>query len=165
MQHRVTAFLAGLFLALSSHLTIAAESTVKDVNRALASSEPVVLIGVPADFLHPETIEDDSVEAVSDWAYYLNDWIKNSEKKLKAVIVQHDILARALQTPVFRKKKSCATLFVKNRTEGLLHYDNNCVLFQETYGVGAKWLEGAASVSELEQHGFKNTAVIARGQK
>jgi hypothetical protein len=165
MQHRTTAFLAGLLLVLSSHFTFAAGAGLKDVNRALASPEPVVLIGVPAEFLHPETIEGDAAETQGDWAYYLNEWIEASanKKKLEVIVVPLNVLAGALKTPVLRGH-DCATLFVKNKIEGLL-FDAYCVPQMEEYALGAKWLEGTASPREIAQIGLKTTAVLARTRK
>jgi hypothetical protein len=165
MQHRTTAFLVGLLLVLSLHSIFAAEATLKDVNRALASPEPVVLIGVPAEFLHPETIDGDAAETQADWATYLNEWIKESanKKKLKIIVVPLNVLADALQTPIL-EEDDCATLFVKNKTEGLL-FDAYCVPQIEEYDLGAKWLEGLASPREIAQIGFKATAVVARRAK
>jgi len=130
------ACLAMWLLALSSHLTIAAEATLHDVNRALASPEPVVLIGVPAEFLHPETIDGDAAETQDDWAHYLNAWMAASAKKnkLKVIVVPLGVLAGALQTPAL-KGNNCATLFVKNRTEGLL-FNEYCVPQIEAYVLG-----------------------------
>ena len=160
MQYRTTAFLAGLLLVLSSHFTFATEATLKDVNRALASPEPVVLIGVPAKFLHPETIDGDAAETQADWVAYLNEWIKKSadKKKLKIIVVRLNILARALQTPVL--KGDCATLFLKNRTEGLL-YDEDCVPQFDIYDAGANWLQGTAPSGEAARD-LKATAIVAR---
>jgi len=164
MLGRVTTILVPLLLVLSSHSIAAAAASSTDVNRALASSEPVVLVGVPAAFLHPETIEGDMTETQGDWAYYLNEWIQSSasKEKLKIIVVPMNVLAKALQHPVL--KGFCATLFVKNKSEGLL-FDAHCVPQIEDYDVGAKWLQGTASPHDVEEHGFKTTAVVARGRK
>lgn len=164
MLRRVTPLLVPLLLVLSSHFTASAAASSRDVNRALASSEPVVLIGVPAIFLHPETIEDDTVETQSDWAFYLNEWIQASasKKKLKIIVVPMNILAGALQRPVL--KGNCATLFVKNKSEGLL-FDAYCVPQIEDYDVGAKWLQGTVSPHDIAEHRFKATPVAVRGRK
>jgi hypothetical protein len=161
MLRRVTIFLLALLFLPWSHFPTAAAASSKNVNRALASAEPVVLIGVPAAFLHPETIGDDSAESQSDWAFYLNEWIQTSasKKKLKIVVVPMNILAGALKRPVL--KGYCATLFVKNKTEGLL-FDAYCVPQIADYDVGANWLEGTASPHDIAEHGFKTTAVVAR---
>jgi hypothetical protein len=164
MLRRVTTFLLALLLLPWSHFPAAAAASSKEVNRALASVEPAVLIGVPAAFLHPETIEDDSAETQSDWADYLNEWIQASasKKKLKIIVVPMNILAGALQRPVL--KGYCATLFVKNKTEGLL-FDAYCVPQIADYDVGARWLEGTASPHDVAEHSFKTTAVAVRGRK
>lgn len=164
MLRWATTFLVALLLVLSSHFRTAAAASSKDVNRALASAEPVVLIGVPATFLHPETIEDDTAETQSDWAYYLNEWIQTSasRKKFKIIVVPMNILAGTLQRPVL--KGYCATLFVKNKSEGLL-FDAYCVPQVADYDVGAKWLAGTASPHDIAEHSFKTTAVVARGGK
>jgi hypothetical protein len=163
MPRRVTTFLVALLLLPWSHFSAAAAASSKDVNRALASAEPVVLIGVPATFLHPETIEDDSAETQSDWAYYLNEWIQTIvSKKLKIIVVPMNILAGALQRPVL--KGHCATLFLKNKSEGLL-FDAYCVPQIADYDVGVKWLEGTASPHDIAEHSFKTTAIVARGRK
>jgi hypothetical protein len=162
MQRRATASLAGLFLVLASHATPAtAASFLKDVQRALASPEAVLLIGVPGIFLHPETIEGDIVETQSDWAYYLSEWDAKSveDRKFKIIVVPMTILGKALQRPVL--KGTCATLFVKNRTEGLL-FDAHCVPRIDDYQVGARWLQGSASQHDIAGHDFKTTAVIIR---
>lgn len=167
MPRRMTAFLAGLLHLLWSHFAVAAEPTLEDVDRALASAEPVVLIGVPAEFLHPDAIaDDDEIEAQSDWDYYLGEWLKNSAKpkKLKVIIVPLAVLTRALRTPVL-KRKGCVTLFVKNRTLGLLYDgDDACILRWDEYDVGARWLEGTASASAVAEIGYKLT-VVARARK
>ena len=166
MQRPVAAILAALFLVLSSYFAIAAEASLKDVNRALASPEPVVLIGVPAGFLHPESLEDsdDAAEAQDDWSHYLNEWTRKTadKRKLKVIVVSMKVLSRALQRPVL--KSDCATLFVKNRTEGLL-FDAYCVPHVEDYDVGAKWLDGTASEHDIAEHGFKTTPVGARSRR
>jgi hypothetical protein len=160
-----TITLALLLLILSSLSTIAAEATLNDVNRALASTEPVVLIGVPDAFLHPDTIEGDAAETQDDWAHYLNQWTEASAKKnkLKVIVVPLGVLAGALQTPAL-KDKDCATLFVKNKIEGLL-FDQYCVPQIEEYELGTKWLQGAATPHEIAKIGFKTTAVVARVRK
>jgi hypothetical protein len=165
MQRRATAILIGLFLVLSSLVTPATPASfLKDVQRALASPEAVLLIGVPGIFLHPETIEDDAVEAQSDWAYYLKEWSEKSAKdrKFKIIVVPITVLAKALQRPVL--KGTCATLFVKNRNEGLL-FDSHCVPQIDDYDVGTRWLQGTVSPRDIEGHGFKTTAVVARTGK
>ncbi len=164
MLGRVTTFVVALLVVLSPHFRIAAAASSKDVDSALASSEPVVLIGVPATFLHPETIDGDVAETQSDWSYYLNDWIQTSasKQKLKVIVVPMNVLAGALQRPVL--KGSCATLFVKNKSEGLL-FDAYCVPQIKDYDVGAKWLQGNASPQDIAEHSFKTTAVAARGRK
>jgi hypothetical protein len=164
MLRRVTTFLLALLLLSWSHFPASAAASSKDVTRALTSAEPAVLIGVPAAFLHPETIEDDTAETQSDWAYYLNEWIQTSanRKKLKIIVVPMNILAGALQRPVL--KGYCATLFVKNKTEGLL-FDAYCVPQIADYDVGARWLEGTTSPHDVAEHGFKTTAVVVRGRR
>jgi hypothetical protein len=164
MQRRVAAFLAGLFLLFSFHFAGAAADSLKDVQRALASPEAVLLIGVPEIFLHPETIEDEITESQSDWAFYLNEWVEKSvkDRKFKIIVVPMTILAKALQRPAL--KETCATLFVKNRTEGLL-FDSHCVPQIADYDVGARWLQGTASPRDIEGHGFRTTAVSARTGK
>ncbi len=164
MLYRMTAFLAGLILVLSSPFAIAADATLEDVNRALASPQSAVLIGVPANFLHPEKIEDDGeIETQGDWAAYLNEWMEQAKQKnLKVVVVPIEVLAKALRTPVV-KAEGCAVLFVKNRNEGLLNDgDDACVLQSDDYDIGAKWLEGHVSASEIAESGFKVTAIAAR---
>jgi hypothetical protein len=165
MQRPVAAVLVGLFLVLSSHFAIAAEASLKDVNRALASPDPAVLIGVPAGFLQPESLADsDEGEVQDDWSHYLNAWTRKTadKRKLKVVIVPMMVLSRALQRPVL--KGDCATLFVKNRTEGLL-FDAHCVPQVEDYDEGARWLDGTASGHDIAEHGFKTTPVVARGRR
>jgi hypothetical protein len=164
MRHPMPAFLAWLLLALSSHFTVAAEATLKDVTSALASSEPVIIIGVPAEFLHPDSIEGDAIETQSDWATYLNEWMEKSakEKKIKVIVVPLAVLTKALQKPVF-KGADCVTLYVRNRTEGLL-YDSDCVPGVETYDRGAGWLLGAPASDEIKRL-FKTTPVVARTRK
>jgi hypothetical protein len=162
MQHRTTAVLAGLLLVLSSSFTSVVAATLKDVRKSLASVQPVVLIGVPADFLGGNGDSDPDV--VSDWEYYLDNWIESSakEKNLKVIIVSLGVLARALQTPVF-KADSCAALFVKDKNKGLLNNrEDSCVLMSRQYDVGAKWLDGTASQQELAESGYRTTAVVAR---
>jgi hypothetical protein len=164
MQHRITAVLAGLLLVLASHFTATAEPapTPGDVNRALASGKPVVLIGVPASFLDGDS--DDS-EVASDWADRLGIWIENTadKKNLKVVIVPDQVLTKVLQKPVIQED-DCVALFVKNKTEGLLA-QHSCVMDPEGYDVGAKWLEGTASPDEITEAGYKTTAVVARTRK
>jgi hypothetical protein len=167
MQCRAAAFLAGSFLVLLSNSTIAAEASLKDVNHALASPEPVVLIGVPASFLNPESLndsDDGAAEAQDDWSYYLNEWVQTTanKRKLNIVVVPMNTLSQALQNPAL--KGQCATLFVKNRTEGLL-FDSYCVPQVEDYELGAKWLDGTASAHDVAEHDFKATAVVARARK
>jgi hypothetical protein len=162
MRHRTAVVVAGLLLALSSRLTGAAAATLTEVRRALASAAPVVLIGVPADFLGGAGDSDPCV--VSDWEFYLDNWIESSakQKNLKVVIVSLDVLSRALQRPAL-KADHCAALFVKNRTEGLLNNrDDSCVLMSRQYDVGARWLEGSASSQEIAENGYQTTAVVAR---
>jgi hypothetical protein len=165
MQRPVAAVLAGFFLVASSHLAIAAEASLKDVNRALASPDPAVLIGVPAGFLHPESLANsDEGEVLDDWSNYLNEWTRKTadKRKLKVVVVPMKVLSSALQRPVL--KGDCATLFVKNRTEGLL-FDAYCVPHVDDYDTGAKWLDGTASAHDIAAHGFKTTPVDAHGRK
>jgi hypothetical protein len=164
MLGRVTTFVVALLVVLSPYFRAAATASSKDLDRALASSEPVVLIGVPATFLHPETIDGDIAETQSDWSYYLNDWIQisASKQKLKVIVVPMNVLAGALQRPVL--KGSCATLFVKNKSEGLL-FDAYCVPQIEDYDVGAKWLQGTVSPHDIAEHRFKATPVAVRGRK
>jgi hypothetical protein len=167
MQCRAAAFLAGSFLVLLSHFAIAAEASLGDVTRALASPEPVVLIGVPASFLNPESLkdsDDDAAEAQDDWSYYLDEWARTTanKRKLNIVVVPMNILSQALQRPAL--KGQCVTLFVKNRTEGLL-FDAHCVPHVEDYDLGAKWLDGTASAHDIAEHDFKTTAVVARARK
>jgi hypothetical protein len=162
MQHRTAAVVAALLLALSSRVANAAPATLADVRRALASPAPVVLIGVPADFLGGEGNSDPCV--VSDWEFYLDNWIESSakEKHLNVMIVSLDVLGRALQRPAVKRDR-CAALFVKNRTEGLLNNrDDSCVLMARQYDVGAGWLEGTASQQEIAANGYQATAVVAR---
>jgi hypothetical protein len=165
MQRPVAAALAGLFLVLSSHFAIASEASLKDVNRALASPQPAVLIGVPAGFLHPEDLADsDEGEVLDDWSHYLDQWTRKTadKRRLKVIVVPMMVLSRALQRPVL--KGDCATLFVKNRTEGLL-FDAHCVPQVADYDAGAKWLDGTASEHDLAEHGFKTTPVAVRDRK
>jgi hypothetical protein len=167
MRRPAAAFLAGLFLLILSHLAIAAEASLRDVNRALASLEPVVLIGVPASFLNPDSAidsPDGTAEAQDDWSYYLDEWTRTTadKRKLKVIVVPMNILSHALRRPVLTGY--CATLFVKNRTEGLL-FDAYCVPQTDDYDLGAKWLDGTASAHDIAGHGFKMTAVAARTRK
>jgi hypothetical protein len=171
MQYRAAAFLAGSFLVLASHLAIAAEASSKeaslrDVNRALASPEPAVLIGVPASFLNPGNArdsDDDAAEAQDDWSFYLNEWRRTaSKRKLNIIVVPMNVLSQALQRPAL--KGECATLFVKKRTEGLL-FDAYCVLQVDDYDLGARWLDGTASAHDIADHDFKTTAVVARARR
>lgn len=162
MQHRTTAVLTGFLLFLSSPVTCVAAATVKEVRQALASAQPFVLIGVPADFLGGNGYSDPCV--VSDWEYYLDNWIESSarEKNLKVIIVSLDVLAKAVRSPVFKTDR-CAALFVKDRNKGLLNNrEDSCVLMSRQYDVGAKWLEGTASSQEIADSGYVTTAVVAR---
>jgi hypothetical protein len=170
MQCRTAAFLAGSFLVLLSHFATAAGTSpriasLRDVSRALASAEPAVLIGVPVSFLNPKSLgesDGDAAEAQDDWAYYLNEWTRTtaSKRKLNIVVVPMNILSQALDSPSL--KGQCATLFVKNRTEGLL-FDSYCVLPVAAYDLGASWLDGTASAHDLAEHDFRTTGVTARG--
>lgn len=164
MHYRMRAFLTGLLLLFSSPFAIAEDATKADVSRALRSAQPAVLIGVPADFLHPEKIQDDGeMETQGDWTTYLNEWMDEAKQKnLKVIIVPIEVLANALRTPVM-KQDGCAVLFVKNKNEGLLNDgDDACVLQSNDYDVGAMWLEGHVSASEIAESGFKVTAIAAR---
>jgi hypothetical protein len=162
MQQPTMAILGGLLLAVSSHFTGAAAATLTDVRKALGSPAPVVLIGVPADFLGGDGDSDPCV--VSDWQYYLDNWIESSakQKNLKVIIVSLKVLAEALRTPALKAGR-CAALFVKNKTEGLLNNrDDSCVLMSRQYDVGAKWLKGIVSQQEIAENGYQTTAVVAR---
>lgn len=140
MRYRVFAFLAGFLLVLSSHSATAASAD--DIRRALASRGPVLLVGVPKEFLNSADITDDGeIETQADWSHYLNSWAKSASKKIKIIVVPTDVLTGVLQSPSL--SDSCAALFVRNKTEGLI-YTEDCVPQLDTYELGADWLHGAA---------------------
>jgi hypothetical protein len=101
------------------------------------------------------------IETQADWSHYLNTWAQSASKKIKIIVVPTDVLAGALQSPSL--SESCATLFVRNKTEGLL-YTDDCVpqLDIDTYEEGADWLLGATRSGGTDRH-MKPTAVAIRG--
>jgi hypothetical protein len=158
LRYRVWVFLAGFLLVHWSHSAIAASAD--DVRRALASPGPVLLVGVPEEFLNTADITDDGeIETQSDWSHYLNDWAKSVSKKIKIIVVPTDVLTGVLQSPSL--SDSCATLFVRNKTEGLL-YTEDCVPQLDTYEQGANWLLGATRSGVIDRY-MKSTAVALRG--
>jgi hypothetical protein len=158
LRYRLSAFFAGLLLVFSSHSTTAASAV--DVRRALASPGPVVLIGVPPEFLDAASSADaEESETQSDWSYYLNLWAKSASKKIKIIVVPMRVLTEVLQLPALAGP--CATLFVKNKTEGLLLAED-CVPQVDAYQAGADWLLGATRSGRTDQ-GMKSTVVTIRG--
>jgi hypothetical protein len=144
-------------------------SLQQELNDALASPEPVVLIGKPDSFYDPENDASEESARFSLWAKQLDEWIATSanEKKLKVVVVFRYTLAGALQTPAWSEKdtltsRNCVTLFVKNKTDGLLH-ESDCMADWKAYELGASWLLGAPVSEEIERS-FKPTPVVARGK-
>jgi hypothetical protein len=111
---------------------------------------------------------DESIR-FSHWADELNEWSATSakEKKLKVVVVWRNVLAEALQTPALKDSlestKDCVTLFVKNKTDGLLR-ESDCMADGKAYELGASWLLGAPVSEEIERS-FKPTPVVARPDK
>jgi hypothetical protein len=131
------------------------EEDLQRVNRALASPEPVVFMAVPAELLSP--IE----ETTGRWMPAMIEFENSPRgKDLKVILAPLEVLAKALQTPTLGDR-GCVTLFVKNRTEGLLYYSGYCAVDVETYEQGASWLEGAP-VPDYIPESFKMTPVVVR---
>jgi hypothetical protein len=158
LRYCVFVLFAGFLLALLPHTATAASAG--DIRRALASPWPVLLVGVPEEFLNTADVTDDGeIETRGDWSYYLNDWAKSASKKIKIIVVPIAVLNQALQSPSLGD--SCATLFVKNRTEGLL-YSEDCVPQLDVYEEGAGWLLGTARSGGPDKRIMKSTMVTLR---
>jgi hypothetical protein len=155
----VIILLAGSIFVLTSRLTIAAP--LDGVLRALSSPQPAVLVGVPPEFLNPAAMTDDgSIETQADWAHYLNLWASSVSSKIRIIVVPMNVLTRVLQSPSLAGP--CATLFVKNRREGLL-YAEDCVPQQDTYDMGAGWLLGTTHSGAAMQDLISTAVTLRRG--
>jgi hypothetical protein len=131
------------------------EEDLQRVNRELASPEPIIFMAVPAELLSPFE------ETTGRWMPAMTEFEKSPRgTNLKVVLVPLEVLAKALQTPTLGNR-GCVTLFVKNRTEGLLYYSGYCAVDVETYELGASWLEGAPVPDHIPE-GFKMTPVVVR---
>src|SRR5947207_4671122 len=89
----------------------------------------------------------------------LNLWAKSASKEIKIVVLPMTDLTSVLQLPFL--PGPCATLFVKNKTEGLL-YAEDCVPQEDSYQAGADWLLGATRSAAGVQN-MKSTVVTTSG--
>jgi hypothetical protein len=151
--------LALLLMFLAAWLPgLTPEEDLQRVNRALASAEPVIFMAVPADLLSPFE------ETTGRWMPAMTGFENSPRgKNLTVFLVPLEVLAKALQTPALGDR-GCVTLFVKNRTEGLLYYSGYCAVGAETYELGASWLEGAPVPDHIPES-FKMTPVVVRTGK
>jgi len=100
----------------------------------------------------------DANEAYGDWADRLNQFSQHLPNGVRVLKFTSSGLRKVVRQPVVSQQY--ATLFLKDRTHGLLY--DGMILEAEVYRLGLAWLDGRSDENELAASGLRPVLVRLR---